>query len=321
MIKKYLSILSLFMFVACSPYTRNNNNPHSSTSQMDVIALNTPDSVETSIQSLAMYLGQTAKSDSEKARVLYRWMTENIIYDISPTISHMSSNVSANDVLKTRKAVCGGYAGLYKSLADIIGLKVVEINGWAKGVNYTPGALFEGKTTNHAWIAVLIDSTWHLIDPTWGAGYMNNGVYVQKFNDYYFLTPPNELIYSHYPQDRQWQLLPQNVTLNEFEKNIYVKWTFFELGMQALTHKECTFQAHKQDTMRFYIPDKAQCKVRLNLNDNDISDQNITIVHKNNTLIIYLILPQKGVYNLSIFAKKEKAAKTYSLAAEYKLVR
>ncbi len=321
MIKKSISITFLFMFVACSPYIRNNSQPLSdSLNRMDTIALNTPDSVETSIQSLAMYLGKTAKSDSDKARALYRWMAENIYYNVNPTVSSFHSNVSANDVLRTRKAVCGGYAGLYKSLADIIGLKVVEINGWAKGVNYSSGASFEGKTTNHAWIAVQIDSTWHLIDPTWGAGYMNNGKYIHKFNDYYFLTLPEELIYSHFPKDQQWQLLSRKVTLDEFEKSIYVKWTFFELGMQALTHKECTFHADKQDTMKFYIPDDVQCKVRLSFEDDDISEQNISIEYNNNTLIIYLALPHKGVYNLSIFAKKEKAAKTFNLAAEYKVI-
>jgi transglutaminase/protease-like cytokinesis protein 3 len=34
-------------------------------------------------------------------------------------------------------------------------------------------------TTNHAWIAVKLDHTWHLFDATWGAGSVDGGKFIK----------------------------------------------------------------------------------------------------------------------------------------------
>jgi len=51
-------------------------------------------------------------------------------------------------------------------------LKCQFILGYAKGFGYEKGRGF--KEPDHAWLAVSIEEIWYLIDPTWGAGYINN---------------------------------------------------------------------------------------------------------------------------------------------------
>ena len=58
------------------------------------------------------YLIQPAQNELEKARVLFRWIAENIAYDVTYDHAHQSPE----DVLETGTAVCAGYSGLYGSL-------------------------------------------------------------------------------------------------------------------------------------------------------------------------------------------------------------
>ena len=65
------------------------------------------------------------------------------------------------------------------------------------GIDFIPG---EG--VSHAWNAVFINGSWRLLDCTWGAGsYDLDGNFIREINEHFFLTDPDELIYSHFPYD------------------------------------------------------------------------------------------------------------------------
>ena len=88
-----------------------------------------------------------------------------------------------DDVLRRGTAVCEGYAGLYKELADQLGLQCKKISGHSKGYSWT------GKvptSSNHAWNAVKVGDFWYFIDSTWGAGHLEGKKYVQKFSNFYW---------------------------------------------------------------------------------------------------------------------------------------
>ena len=55
----------------------------------------------------------------------------------------------------------------------------------------------------HAWNAVYLRGGWRLVDCTWGAGQVNpeTQVYEKVANEHFFLTDPDELIYTHFPYD------------------------------------------------------------------------------------------------------------------------
>jgi transglutaminase-like putative cysteine protease len=73
--------------------------------------------VEQGIKSLASYLQKGTKTDLDKARTIYIWLTQNIGYDAKGYNSASYGNGSAAAaVLKNRIAVCEGFSNLYLGL-------------------------------------------------------------------------------------------------------------------------------------------------------------------------------------------------------------
>lgn len=55
-----------------------------------------------------------------------------------------------------------------------------------------------------------------------------------RYDDFYFLTEPGMLIYSHCPEETSWQLLHPARSRTEYEEYPLVKSFFFSIGMQFL---------------------------------------------------------------------------------------
>ena len=86
--------------------------------------------------------------------------------------------------------VSSSYAGLF----------CMTISGWAKGVEYRPGAPLTSAPLNHSWNAVSIDGSWQLVDSHWATRYLqsekntpDNLVY--EYDDFYFVPEPAHLVY------------------------------------------------------------------------------------------------------------------------------
>jgi transglutaminase/protease-like cytokinesis protein 3 len=54
------------------------------------------------------------------------------------------------------------------------------------------------------------------MDPTWGAGHVQNNKYVRKLDDSYFKADPEKLIQTHHPYDPLWQFLYYPISEQEF---------------------------------------------------------------------------------------------------------
>ncbi len=193
-------------------------------------ALAAPPEAEASIEALGRYLAKGAKDDRAKARAVYRWVTDRIAYDAASFFAGAPGDNSAAAVLKSRLAVCEGYSNLYEALGGQAGLDVVKVTGYAKGVSYTPG---EQIRSNHAWNAVKLDGKWRLIDATWGAGNLRGKQFQKSYRAYFFLVPPEELIFTHFPEDPSWQLLAPAVRPDEFSAWPRVSDLSFPAGLSA----------------------------------------------------------------------------------------
>ncbi len=92
------------------------------------------------------------------------------------------------------------------------------MTGYSKGYGFDAGKKL--SQNDHAWNAVKIEGKYFLADATWGAGVINHkGKYERKFNEAYFLSRPENFIYSHLPADPMWQLLSNPVSPDVFRKD------------------------------------------------------------------------------------------------------
>ncbi|VDI42246.1 Hypothetical predicted protein [Mytilus galloprovincialis] len=198
---------------------------------IDEHARQAPRSVEESIETLAKYLAKPANNDIEVVRALYVWICENIRYD---TNAYFGGNLSSLDtsgkgVLTSKSSVYAGYANLFESLCQALDITCKNISGYAKGYGHNLGEIITfSQDTDHAWNAVRLEGVWRFIDTTWGAGYVDkNQEFIKKFNNFYFLTSPENFIYDHFPyfnsnieESKQWQLLEKPISIEEYAKQI-----------------------------------------------------------------------------------------------------
>jgi hypothetical protein len=198
---------------------------------IDRHALRAPRQVEQSVASLARYLIKPARNDREKARAIYRWVTDRVAYNVKGYLAGDYGDNRTQAVLKNRVGVCEGYANLFQDLCRQAGLPVAKVYGSSKGFGYVAGQELGDK--DHVWNAVKLDGTWRLVEATWGAGAINGTRFVKAFNPYYFLTPPDQLIFTHFPQKAAWQLLRPAISKSEFKKLPLVNPVLFQMGVTA----------------------------------------------------------------------------------------
>jgi hypothetical protein len=185
--------------------------------------------VEKTVETLAAYLVKPAKTDRDKVRLIWCWITDRIAYDTDSFFAGKAPSTRAETTLKNRKALCGGYAELFTRLGKLAGLEVVEIRGLAKGYGFAAG----GRHEKHAWNAVKLDGQWQLLDSTWGAGSTVNRKFEKIHKEHYFLTPPEKLIFTHRPDDPKWQLLNPPVPREEFLTWARADRHLFQYGVAA----------------------------------------------------------------------------------------
>ena len=101
------------------------------------------------------------------------------------------------------KALCVYVCMIKFPIVRHAGIRVKQIQGFAKGHDYRPGHQFSpGVDVPHAWNAVFLFGCWRLIDVTWGTGFTDHtGVFQRKLNEHFFLTDPEVFIWTHFPFD------------------------------------------------------------------------------------------------------------------------
>ena len=101
----------------------------------------------------------TGKTDDEKIKAVYDYVTKTVDYDyegINTEISH-----SAYAALANRKAVCQGYSSLVYRLLRECGIQNRIITG-------------KSQNQNHAWNIVPINGRWYNLDATWDSRFDGN---------------------------------------------------------------------------------------------------------------------------------------------------
>ena len=241
--KKILFILFLCVFTFCANATSYRS--------VDSRAQKVPKQYEESLPKLVQYLVKPYENNEEKkARVLMAWIVYHIDYDDykADTITQAASRrrkrsqmAMTGDIFQTRVGVCQDIANLYQRMAGLAGLDSVVIGGYA-GYGVSRRNMEENR---HAWNAVKINGQWEFVDPTWAMQgdvkafedvnsrsehrreikqRERNSIKTNKtrknrsIDNRWFMTKPQEMIKTHYPDDDSWQLLPVPKRIGSFLK-------------------------------------------------------------------------------------------------------
>lgn len=287
---------------------------------IDHHALAVPVSAEQSLRTLATYLVAPARNDYEKTRALFFWVTHNIAYSVDEYFGHAVGHISAEGVLKQRQAVCEGYSTLLEALGIEVGLEIVRVSGYAKGYSYSVGSPL--LKADHMWNAVKLDRHWHLMDPTWAAGHIDNDQkFVYAFEEFYFLTLPKHFIYSHLPEDPRWQLLPSPVTKEEFEEWPRTRPAFFIQGLEIVSPLHGTVRTKSEVTVTITAPRDITLTARLERREAKL-DESWTLVQPlaGNRWFVQALVPEPGEYILRTFGKRKGAKEFHDWVLDYRIV-
>lgn len=157
---------------------------------------------------VASSITEGCTNDYDRVKAIYKWICANISYDTSYSIYH------ADACWDNKRGVCQAYCELFYYIAQALDIRVDIITGRSKDIL--------GNYGDHAWIYAETNKERHagvLIDPTWGAGSVNNGVYKRKDNDMsWFHASPYLMVCTHFPKDASYQLLDTPISSELFHR-------------------------------------------------------------------------------------------------------
>jgi len=274
-------------------------------STIDNYARNAPESAAKNLSTLSDYLTSPARTDLAKARSVYAWITSHIRYDESAFSGRRySSEVDyADRTLRSRRAVCTGFALLFKHILGRTGIPVVTIKGYARTNDSDAGQPI--PQMDHEWNAVQLDGDWYLLDIAWAQTTAKAGPDGQmRPNDFFFLTEPLPFAANHFPLDQRWQLLASSISKTQFDQFPKLYDGYFRLGFDPDFPKNglirsgnvLTISLHNDKDIEF------MCSVGRQ-GGSTATDIPVTIKRSGNTYQLIVPITQQGNSTLYVFAK------------------
>lgn len=271
----------------------------------------------TSIEELSKRINYDFKTDLEKVRAAFTWISKNIYYkhknpfeitalrtfivfnedDLKRKIK-IDNEKTIRETFNSRSGVCKGYALLFHKICNLLNIKNELIYGYVRGSLNEVGNLPTNK--NHVWNAININNKWIFIDATWASGYYNNGEWLQKVNTKYFNISKEELKLTHFPAATFWQKLINQKPLKEFCNQPIVKTAFLESKAQLVLPNQGIIRAEKNKSFKininnlkpntniFYrIGNNGKIKTAYLTRKSKVTSVRIRGINKNNSLHLY----------------------------------
>ena len=266
--------------------------------------------VELNPAELARDLTIGHQSEIEKVRAIFDWITANISYRTGPSPRNKNEweNLEEDDtgflkpldervaetVLENRVAVCDGYARLFKSLCSHAGIRAEVIHGYGKT---EPARVHQRFNANHSWNAVMIDGSWKLLDVTWASGYLTRqgGGFVRKLDEQYFLSPPEQFIREHFPDDIRWSLMEDPPLMPEFRYSPFKQKAFIKYRISSFRPSRGVIEASLGDTLEFTVQ-SSDIKSDQNISSDPFLDTSIYSTPFSALLVPPGLISRKTVY-------------------------
>ena len=264
----------------------------------DSIAINFPKKKYNSYTEITGPLCEKLTTEHEKFRAIFRWIAENIEYNKS------AANVSdADKIVKRNKAVCMGFSSLLKEMCNSVGIECDTISGYTKTEVKDIGKKL--KKTDHAWNAVKLYNQYYLVDVTWATSKYNviTRKFEKQFDEHYFITPPETFILDHYPENKNWQLLPKKVRAKTFINSPLLYVDFFHFGCKELSLAKGRFTIKQNESVSFRFACLSKLtEAGLMINeDNTLIPTPLKFDKKMNQYLIEFAPEKPGIYDITLF--------------------
>ena len=206
-------------------------------------------------------------TDVEKFRAIYTWVCNNIDGDPkqdneviakreaykNDSIAFLKWNnefkkIAFEKLFKQKKTMCTGYAYLIKELCFMANLESEIVDGYGRTTTTNVDKL---ELANHSWNAVKLNNKWYLADATWSSGYFDDyNIFVNDYNDGYFLTDPILFAKSHYPLEKEW-LLNDSLENTTFSSSPMVYGETYKRKIMPISPKEMHLSSIKNAEIEF----------------------------------------------------------------------
>lgn len=252
---RIIILLSFFSLIGCKVSAQTQ-----SYDRVDSIMRHYEEKIKSAddLYKVVYFIRNTFDADSLRLRASFIWVTENISYDIEGFEKEDPRSSILSYVVKNKKAVCGGYAGLLKFFCDALNIESEIVYGIARTGKKDINISRYNLRSNHAWNAVKINNNWRLIDATWAAGTVDDTdeeklKYYKDYKEIYYFTPPERMIFNHFPDQFKHQYLKKAVS-----KEMFKKWPLFTTYFIADSITEiypdtCLIRVKVGDTVHFKI--------------------------------------------------------------------
>lgn len=207
------------------------------------------------------FIRNTFNADSLRLRASFIWITENISYDIEGFEKEDPRSSVLSYVVKNKKAVCGGYAGLLKFFCDAFNIESEIIYGIGRTGKRDINVSQYNLRSNHSWNAVKINNNWRLIDATWAAGSVDDRdeeklKYYKDYKEIYYFTPPEKMIFNHFPDNYKYQFLAKSISKEKFKKWPLFTADFLSDSINEIYPDTSLIRAKVGDTVHFRMKNR-----------------------------------------------------------------
>lgn len=157
-------------------------------------------------------------NELQMTRAFYCWEATYIAFDIKRHKNSKSELDNASTALMERKASSEGFAQMFKAMCDLKHIDCKVVKGVVRRKvddigTFNPDAI-------QYWNIVQIDNTSFVIDASMGAGELDEKGhhFFKKYTDAYWLCNRKLFALSHFPDDKEMQLLEIPLTRAEFSE-------------------------------------------------------------------------------------------------------
>ncbi|MEP7238083.1 MAG: transglutaminase-like domain-containing protein [Ferruginibacter sp.] len=321
------SLIFAFTFSATSQIKDNNINFQ----QVDDFARTVKYNGD--LQELTSTLTAPYSDSLYKVRAIFIWIADNIEYDYkmfnsgSTEWNHFECSGSKQScaqalidfenkllehVLDKKKAVCNGYAKLFKKMCGMVGIQNEMIDGYVKRNQFQIGLIL---SVTHSWNVVRLGGINYYFDVTWAAGGGKTDEesgkllnFVKHYQDFYWQTPKYKFMRNHFPKDEKW-IAETGYTKDQFFNAPFFYPNDLTKNIESNTPDSGVLKTRVGDTLHFRFAFKSPVK-NIQVNTNNYKNVEILLINKsawdNNIYQFDYVVKENSLYYIEIlFDSKE----------------